>query len=62
MLQQKGRGGGVAINAVVRKKIQSVLPDRAVDSKIELKTPEKIVIAHVTKIKLVDGWLVINID
>ncbi len=58
----EGQGGGVAINAVVRKKIQSVLPDRAVDSKIELKTPEKIVIAHVTKIKLVDGWLVINID
>jgi hypothetical protein len=58
----EGQGAGVAINAVVRKKIQSVLPDRAVDSKIELKTPEKIVIAHVTKIKLVDGWLVINID
>ena len=58
----EGQGGGVAINAVVRKKIQSVLPDRAVDSKIEIKTPEKIVIAHVTKIKLVDGWLVINID
>ena len=58
----EGQGGGVAINAVVRKKIQSVLPDRAVDSKIEIKTPEKIVISHVTKIKLVDGWLVINID
>lgn len=58
----EGQGGGIQINAVVRKKIQSVLPDRAVDSKIELKAPDKTVVAYVTKIRLVDGWVAISID
>ena len=54
-------GGGVGVRAVVRKKIQSVLPDRTVDAKLEIKTPEKTVIAYVSQLKLIDGCLSINI-
>ena len=57
-----GEGGGVTTNAVVRKKIQSVLPDRTVDGKIEIKTPSKTVVAYVSKLTLVDGWVAIGID
>ena len=57
-----GEGGGVATNAVVRKKIQSVLPDRTVDGKIEIKTPSKTVVAYVSKLTLVDGWVAVGID
>ncbi len=58
----EGQGGGISINAVVRKKIQSVLPDRLVDGKVELKAPETTMVAYVTNIKLVDGWIAISID
>jgi hypothetical protein len=58
----EGQGGGVGVRAVVRKKIQSVLPDRTVDAKVEIKTPDKTVIAYVSKLKLVDGWLSVSID
>ena len=58
----EGQGGGVGVRAVVRKKIQSVLPDRTVDGKVEIKTPEKTVVAYVSKLKLVDGWVVVGID
>jgi hypothetical protein len=57
-----GEGGGVATNAVVRKKIQSVLPDRIVDGKVELKTPSKTVVTYVTTLSLVDGWIAVGID
>ena len=58
----EGQGGGIQINAVVRKKIQSVLPDRVVDGKIEFKAPEKTFVAYVTKIRLVDDWVSVSID
>jgi hypothetical protein len=58
----EGEGGGVLVNAVVRKKIQTVLPDRAVDSKVEFKTRDKTVVAYVTNLTLVDGWVGISID
>lgn len=58
----EGQGGGIAVNTVVRKKIQSVLPDRIVDSKVEFKTPEKTVNAYVTDLKMVDGWAAVSID
>ena len=58
----EGQGGGVGINAVVRKKIQSVLPDRTVDGKIEFKTPDKTAVAYVSKLTLVDGWIAVAID
>ncbi len=57
-----GEGGGVATNAVVRKKIQSVLPDRTVDGKVELKTPSKTVVAYVSTLTLLDGWVAVGID
>ncbi len=57
-----GEGGGVATNAVVRKKIQSLLPDRVVDGKVELKTPSKTVVAYVSTLNLVDGWVAVGID
>ena len=58
----EGEGGGVAINAVVRKKIQSLLPDRVLDGKIEIQTPTKIVVAYVTQLTLVDGWISAGIN
>ena len=58
----EGQGGGISINAVVRKKIQADLPDRLVDGKVDFKTPEKELVAYVTKITLVDGWVAISID
>jgi len=58
----EGEGGGISINAVVRKKIQSVLPDRVVESKVEFKGPEKTVVAHVTNVKMTDGWASIVVE
>lgn len=58
----EGEGGGVAINAVVRKKIQSMLPDRVLDGKVEIQTPTKIVVAYVTQLLLVDGWISVGIN
>ena len=57
-----GAGGGIAINGVIRKKIQSELPDRTLDGKVELKGPNKTVAAHVTRIKLADGWIAITVN
>ena len=57
-----GAGGGIAINGVIRKKIQSVLPDRALDGKVEIKGPTKTVTALVTRIKLADGWVAITVN
>ena len=56
------QGGGISVNAVVRKKIQSVLPDRIVDGKIELKGPAKTSTVYVTKIRMVDGWAAVSVD
>ena len=58
----EGQGGGVGVRAVVKRKIQSLLPDRTLDGKVELKTPDKIVVAYITKLLLVDGWLAVSID
>lgn len=57
-----GAGGGIAINGVIRKKIQSVLPDRTLDGKVEIKGPSKTVSALVTRIKLADGWIAITVN
>ena len=57
-----GAGGGIAINGVIRKKIQSVLPDRTLDAKLEIKGPNKTVLAYVTRIKLADGWIAITVN
>lgn len=57
-----GQGGGIAINGVVRKKIQSALPDREFDSKVDLKGPKNTVTTHVSNIRMVDGWVVIAVD
>ena len=57
-----GAGGGIATNGVIRKKIQSVLPDRTLDGKVELKGPSKTVSAFVTRIKLADGWIAITVN
>lgn len=56
-----GEGGGIAINGVVRKKIQSALPDREVDGKVELKGPKSTVVTNVSAIKLTDGWVHISV-
>jgi hypothetical protein len=58
----EGQGGGIGVRAVVKRKIQSVLPDRVVDGKVEMKTPDKTVVAYVSKLKLVDGWIVIGLE
>ncbi len=57
-----GAGGGIAVNGVIRKKIQSVLPDRALDGKVEIKGPSKTVLAYITRIKLADGWIAITVN
>ena len=57
-----GEGGGIATNGVIRKKIQSVLPDRTLDGKVEFKGPKKTVVAYVTRIKLADGWIAITVN
>lgn len=56
-----GEGGGIAINGVVRKKIQSALPDREVDSKVELKGPKNTVNTSISGIRMIDGWVQISI-
>ncbi len=58
----EGQGGNISVNAVVRKKIQSVLPDRTVDGKVEFKAPSKTVVAYVSRLKIVDGWVSVSID
>lgn len=55
-------GGGFSTNAVVRKKIQSVMPDRVVDGKVEFKTDNKTVVAYVTNLTLSPGWVAVAID
>ena len=57
-----GEGGGIAINGVVRKKIQSALPDRDVDGKVELKGPKNTVVTNISAIKLVDGWVAVSVN
>lgn len=57
-----GEGGGIAINGVVRKKIQSALPDREVDSKVELKGPKNTVTTNVSAIRILDGWVHISVN
>jgi hypothetical protein len=57
-----GTGGGIAINGVIRKKIQSVLPDRMLDGKVELKGPSKTVLAYVTRVKVADGWIAVTVN
>ncbi len=57
-----GGGGGIATNGVIRKKIQSVLPDRTLDGKVEIKGPNKTVLAYVTRVKLADGWIAITVN
>ena len=55
-------GGGLATNGVIRKKIQSVLPDRTLDGKVEIKGPNKTVPAQVSRIKVADGWIAITVN
>ncbi|MBC8116914.1 MAG: hypothetical protein H7062_21165, partial [Candidatus Saccharimonas sp.] len=57
-----GEGGGIATNGVIRKKIQSVLPDRTLDGKVEIKGPSKTVVAQVIRIKVADGWIAITVN
>lgn len=57
-----GEGGGIAINGVVRKKIQSALPDREVDSKVELKGPKNTVVTNISGITLLDGWVQVSVN
>ena len=57
-----GEGGGIAINGVVRKKIQTALPDRETDNKVELKGPKNVLTTQVTAIRLVDGWVQISVQ
>jgi len=56
-----GEGGGIAINGVVRKKIQSALPNREIDGKLELKGPKKTVNTNITSIKMIDGWVAVSV-
>ena len=58
----EGQGGSVGVNAIVRKKTQSLLPDRLVDGKVDFTTPEKTVVAYVSRLKFVDGWAAVSID
>ena len=58
----EGQGGGVGIRAVVRKKIQAVLPDRTIDNKIVIKTDEKTVVARVANLTMTDGWIAVAIE
>ena len=55
-------GGGLATNGVIRKKIQSVLPDRTLEGKVDIKGPKKTVTAHVSRIKVADGWIAITVN
>lgn len=62
VLAAGGEGGGIAINGVVRKKIQNALPDREVDTKVEIKGPKATVTTNVSSIKLLDGWVHISVN
>lgn len=53
---------GIATKGVIRKKIQDALPDRTVDSKFKLEGPKKSVFANVTKIAVVDGWVILDVQ
>jgi hypothetical protein len=57
-----GEGGGIAINGVVRKKIQSALPDRQLDSKVELKGPKNTVVTNISAINMHAGWVSISVN
>jgi hypothetical protein len=57
-----GEGGGLAINGVVRKKIQSILPDRSVTNQVDLKGTNKTVKTNVSRISLTDGWVSISVN
>lgn len=57
-----GEGGGIAINGVVRKKIQAALPDRNADAKVELKGPRNTVAAYIAGIGIADGWIHVVVD
>lgn len=58
----EGEGGGISVNAVVRKKIQSVLPDRVVNGNIVVTAPEKTVTLHISSITMMDGWAAATLD
>lgn len=56
-----GEGGGIAINGVVRRKIQSTMPDKDVSGLVDLKGPKTSVKATITSIKLLDGWVHVSV-
>jgi hypothetical protein len=53
---------GIATKGVIRKKIQDALPDRTVESKFQIEGPKKSVSAFVTKIAVVDGWVIVDVQ
>lgn len=57
-----GNSSNVSIRAVVRKKIQSMLPDRVVDGNIAIKGPEKNVTVHVNTVTMMDGWAAVTLE
>jgi hypothetical protein len=53
---------GIATKGVIRKKIQDALPDRTVESKFKIDGPKKTVFANVTKLAVVDGWVIVDVQ
>ncbi|MFO0919751.1 MAG: hypothetical protein U0872_15745 [Planctomycetaceae bacterium] len=56
-----GGAGNIATAGIIRRKIQSTIPERTVDAKFKLQGTRQEVDASVTGIKLVDGWAVVGL-
>jgi hypothetical protein len=57
-----GAGGTFAVNKVIVRKIEAALPDREVDTKVELKGPKNTVVTNISAIKVLDGWIQVSVN
>lgn len=58
---QVAGSASIATRAVIRKKIQSSLPDRTVTREIKVKGEKKEVPAYITRIQILDGWAMVTV-
>lgn len=59
---QVAGSASIATRAVIRKKIQSSLPDRTVARQIKIKGEKKEVPANITGIQMLEGWAVVTVQ
>lgn len=58
---QVAGSASIATRGVIRKKIQSSLPDRTVTREIKIKGEKKEVPAYITRIQILEGWAVVTV-